>query len=351
MDGALGTVVSVNVGRERPIAAKGGTTGIDKRAVTGPVAVRAPGPKGSGGSGVAGDHISDVANHGGDDQAVYAYAREDLDAWQDELGRPSGVGDVRGEPDHLRGRRDRRGRRGDVGGGQRAAAGLLPAHPLRDVRALARAGALGAALHRRPGARGLPAGAARGRDHRRGRRAGARDPRPRRHRRHRVRRLHHLARPAAPAARRPASCPPRPWRASGPVWVEHRAPPADSARVGRCGLVRTVRTGRSTARAGRASTAASTAPHARPSPVGPRWAPRAQDRTRQHENRCRNGGPQEERWPAARPPQAGSGPNGARRSGSSRTSTVVLRCSAEPTPRGSVRTAGSVTAASSRSTT
>ena len=88
MDGARGTVLSVNVGRERPITAKGGTTGIDKRPVTGPVTVRAPGPKGSGGSGLAGDHISDVANHGGDDQAVYAYAREDLDAWQDELGRP-----------------------------------------------------------------------------------------------------------------------------------------------------------------------------------------------------------------------------------------------------------------------
>ena len=81
-----GRVVSVNVGRERPIAAKGGTSGIDKRPVQGPVAVRAPGPKGVGGSGLAGDHVSDTANHGGDDQAVYAYAREDLDAWAAELG-------------------------------------------------------------------------------------------------------------------------------------------------------------------------------------------------------------------------------------------------------------------------
>jgi MOSC domain-containing protein YiiM len=85
-----GRVLSVNVGRERPIAAKGGTTGIDKRPVAGPVAVRAPGPKlagRSGASGLEGDHISDTAHHGGDDQAVYAYAREDLDAWGLELGR------------------------------------------------------------------------------------------------------------------------------------------------------------------------------------------------------------------------------------------------------------------------
>lgn len=89
---ASGQVFSLNVGQERPIAAKGGTSGIDKRPVPGPVAVRAPGPRGVGGSGLAGDHISDTAHHGGDDQAVYAYAREDLDAWQDELGRPLACG-------------------------------------------------------------------------------------------------------------------------------------------------------------------------------------------------------------------------------------------------------------------
>jgi MOSC domain-containing protein YiiM len=82
-----GRLVSVNIGRERPIAAKGGTSGIDKRPVTGAVEVGAPGPKGVGGSGLAGDHISDTANHGGNDQAVYAYAREDLDAWEADLGR------------------------------------------------------------------------------------------------------------------------------------------------------------------------------------------------------------------------------------------------------------------------
>lgn len=84
----MASLLSVNVGRRRAIAAKSGTSGIDKRPVDGPVQVRAPGPKGTGGSGLEGDHISDTKNHGGDDQAVYAYAREDLDAWQDELGRP-----------------------------------------------------------------------------------------------------------------------------------------------------------------------------------------------------------------------------------------------------------------------
>lgn len=31
--------------------------------------------------------LSDTAHHGGDDQAVYVYAREDPDVWDDELGR------------------------------------------------------------------------------------------------------------------------------------------------------------------------------------------------------------------------------------------------------------------------
>jgi MOSC domain-containing protein YiiM len=37
--------------------------------------------------GLAGDRVFDVKHHGGDDQAVYAYAREDLDVWERELGR------------------------------------------------------------------------------------------------------------------------------------------------------------------------------------------------------------------------------------------------------------------------
>lgn len=77
-------VLSVN------LAVAGGATGIDKRPTSGAVAVRAPGPTGSG---LAGDSIGNGALHGGDDQAVYAYAREDLDAWQATLGRalPNGI--------------------------------------------------------------------------------------------------------------------------------------------------------------------------------------------------------------------------------------------------------------------
>ena len=62
-------------------------TGIDKRPVTEPVLVREPGPRGVGGSGVVGDPICDLRHHGGSDQAVYAYARDDLDFWERELGR------------------------------------------------------------------------------------------------------------------------------------------------------------------------------------------------------------------------------------------------------------------------
>jgi MOSC domain-containing protein YiiM len=82
-------VLSVNVGRPRPNPWKGlAATGIDKRPVDGPVAVSEPGPKGTGAVGLAGDRVYDIQHHGGSDQAVYAYAREDLDRWETEFGRP-----------------------------------------------------------------------------------------------------------------------------------------------------------------------------------------------------------------------------------------------------------------------
>lgn len=89
-------LLSVNLGQPRVSAhtdAEGGLTAIDKRPAEGAVAVRAPGPRGSGGSGLTGDAIGDWRHHGGDDQAVYAFAREDLDEWGRELGRelPNGV--------------------------------------------------------------------------------------------------------------------------------------------------------------------------------------------------------------------------------------------------------------------
>ncbi|MGW0731022.1 MOSC domain-containing protein [Streptomyces sp. NPDC002851] len=83
-------LLSVNLGRHQAVEytdAPSGGTGIDKRPVEGAVRVTAPGPKGTGGSGLVGDKIGDLRHHGGDDQAVYAFAREDLDGWERELGR------------------------------------------------------------------------------------------------------------------------------------------------------------------------------------------------------------------------------------------------------------------------
>lgn len=59
-------------------------TGIDKRPIAGRVAV--------GPLGLAGDEIADLDHHGGLDQAVYAFAREDYAFWEDGLGRPLTAG-------------------------------------------------------------------------------------------------------------------------------------------------------------------------------------------------------------------------------------------------------------------
>lgn len=71
---------SVNVGldREAPYANLG-HSGMDKRPVAGRVAVRT--------LGLDGDQVGDTKHHGGVDQAVYVFAREDLDWWATELGR------------------------------------------------------------------------------------------------------------------------------------------------------------------------------------------------------------------------------------------------------------------------
>lgn len=81
-------LLSVNVGRPKTVdytSAPSGMTGIDKRPVEGPVRVEAPAPGAS--SGLAGDTVCDLRFHGGADRAVYAFAREDLDLWERELGR------------------------------------------------------------------------------------------------------------------------------------------------------------------------------------------------------------------------------------------------------------------------
>ncbi|MFI8190710.1 MOSC domain-containing protein [Streptomyces sp. NPDC085946] len=83
-------LLSVNLGRAKAVPYTDhpdGVTGIDKRPVDGPVRVAAPGPKGVGASGLAGDAVCHTRHHGGDDQAVYAMAREDLREWERELGR------------------------------------------------------------------------------------------------------------------------------------------------------------------------------------------------------------------------------------------------------------------------
>ncbi|MGW0504311.1 MOSC domain-containing protein [Micromonospora sp. NPDC003241] len=91
----MGRILSVNLAvPERSTAKAVGITGINKQPVDGPVAVRAPGPKTTGlHSGLVGDQIFDIAHHGGDDQAVYAYAREDYDWWEARLDRvlPGGI--------------------------------------------------------------------------------------------------------------------------------------------------------------------------------------------------------------------------------------------------------------------
>ncbi|MEO3768218.1 MOSC domain-containing protein [Streptomyces sp. B5E4] len=90
-------VLSVNLARPQTAPgitdAPGFVTGIDKRPADGPVRVEEPGPKGVGGSALTGDVIGDLRHHGGTYQAVYAFAREDLDIWGAELGRelPNGV--------------------------------------------------------------------------------------------------------------------------------------------------------------------------------------------------------------------------------------------------------------------
>jgi len=78
---------SVNVGTPRPIERNNGTvetSAIWKEPVTGRVAVR--------GVNVDGDDQADRDAHGGPDRALYAYAAEDTDWWQSEVGRELGPG-------------------------------------------------------------------------------------------------------------------------------------------------------------------------------------------------------------------------------------------------------------------
>lgn len=88
------TVLSTNLAH--PQADPGGAdrvSGIDKRPVDS-IEITVPGPAhGDGdGPGAVGDTIGDTAHHGGNDKAVYAFDREELDFWEGELGRELGNG-------------------------------------------------------------------------------------------------------------------------------------------------------------------------------------------------------------------------------------------------------------------
>jgi MOSC domain-containing protein YiiM len=91
MDGGVtGQVLSVNLARvhPNPYKRRGALTGIEKIPTAEAVPVRAPGGRRHGlGGGLVGDTVCDRRHHGGDAQAVYAYAREDLDHWESVLGR------------------------------------------------------------------------------------------------------------------------------------------------------------------------------------------------------------------------------------------------------------------------
>lgn len=77
-------VVSVHVGRPRPVATRRApvSTAIWKYPVEGRVAVR--------GVNLEGDDQADRSVHGGPDKAVYAYALEEVRTWEAELGHDLG---------------------------------------------------------------------------------------------------------------------------------------------------------------------------------------------------------------------------------------------------------------------
>jgi len=74
-------IVSVNVGVAARLEVDGEPleTAIDKRTVRGRVF--------AGRLGLAGDTQADKEHHGGLEQAIYAYAREDMDWWTEQAGR------------------------------------------------------------------------------------------------------------------------------------------------------------------------------------------------------------------------------------------------------------------------
>jgi MOSC domain-containing protein YiiM len=85
-DAVTGRVESVNVGEPRPVEVGGHTvwTAIWKSPVEGRVPLR--------GVNLRGDDQADRTVHGGPDKAVYAYAIEDTEWWEAQLGGPLDAG-------------------------------------------------------------------------------------------------------------------------------------------------------------------------------------------------------------------------------------------------------------------
>src|SRR5580658_3589067 len=79
-------ILSVNVGTIKDIVVSGrpNRTAIDKRKVSGRVF--------AGRLGLTSDEQADLEHHGGPEQALYAYAREDLDWWTEQTEREFGNG-------------------------------------------------------------------------------------------------------------------------------------------------------------------------------------------------------------------------------------------------------------------
>lgn len=76
---------AVNIGTIRPTEfGQLKRTAMDKRPVSGPVRIEP--------LGLVGDEIADLNHHGGTDQAVYAFAREDYRHWEHERGGPLRAG-------------------------------------------------------------------------------------------------------------------------------------------------------------------------------------------------------------------------------------------------------------------
>ena len=119
----VGEVISVNVARPRMLVRRGRElpTGLWKLPVEGAVAARE--------LGLEGDLQADKRVHGGPDKAVYAYATEDVEWWEEQLGRELGPGFF-GENLTLRGVEvsgARIGERWEIGGAVLEVSG--PRHP------------------------------------------------------------------------------------------------------------------------------------------------------------------------------------------------------------------------------